>query len=908
METAVVGRSAELDALERLRAGAGTGAPAVVVLDGEAGSGKTALLRAAALAARGEGWDVLAAGGIDADAHLAHAGLAGLVTGIRDHLPAVPAVRRDALEAALGGRPGGASGDRFLIGAAVLSLLAEAAAATPRLVLVDDAQWLDRGSLDALLFAARRLTHDRVAFVIARRRGAGVPARLDDLPVIAVDGLDPNAATRLLAGRVLPAVVDRLHAGTGGNPLALLECARRLSPAQRSGAAPLPTVLPVGSRLVTAFVDRIDALDDGARRALLLMAARDGDAAAPVLAALAAEGIDADACLTAARDLVDDDGARLAFAHPLVRSAVWEGSTPAERRSAHRALARVLPPGPARTWASAAAVDGYDDGVAADLAALADSERARRGYAAAGEAAARAARLTTDPDRAAVLLAFAAEDAFLAGDGARALEVAGEVLAASPTAEPRARALATLAAVEQYTGRADRARDLFTEAATTATGRLLTRTLVDLAHISYVIGDFASIEAAAARADRDAEREDPEQAMHRDYLVGMAAVLAGEPEKGAEPLGRALTALETEPTLRGDPRHLLVALLVSRWQLDPGVAAPFAARRIAEARALGALGVLAPALSLMSGGMAMLGDHRSAYAFAGEAATLLDALGYATEPGIAHEMLAVESAARGRHEEAERSLARARGSVITAGFPPDVPHLARAVAFCALCAGRWDDVVAVLEDQIARNGGVGDYLEPLGVAPDLIEAYLALNRAADARALARDYAAANPTPPRLLAGVIHRCLAQTASRREEARAEFERAVVVDADSGTFEAARTRLAFGRFLRKSGERIEARAHLTAAAQAFDRMDLSLWVERAEVELAATGSRRTPRRALDVALTAQETNVALLVARGMTNAEVAAALFLSPRTVEHHLGAVLRKKGLRSRTELAAALAGA
>lgn len=905
-ETAVVGREAELAALARLRAEAGSGEPAVLVVDGEAGAGKTTLLAAAAAQARADGWDVLATRGIEAEATLAYAGLAGWSHPLREHLGSLPLAQREALDVALGRSANGGGGDRFLVGAALLTALAAAAEEAPRLVLVDDAPWVDRESLEALLFAARRLTRDRVAVVVARRRDAVVAAGVGDLPVLLLAGIDVEAAQRLLGDRAAPAVVGRLHAATGGNPLALTECARALSPAQLAGAASLPDALPVGGRLLETYATRVAALDVGARRALLLAAACTDDDAVPVLAALAHEGLRPDECVTATGDLLVEEGGRLAFRHPLVRAAVWGAAPYAERRSAHRALAAVLPRGSARTWARAAAVDGYDDDVAGELAALAESERSRRGYAAACDAGTRAARLTPDVERAAAWLALAGEDAVDAGDDERARALAREVLALSDAAEPRARALVAMGRVEETQGTSERARDLFAQAAATASGRLLTRTLVELAHISYVIGDVDAITAAAERADREADRADPEQGMQRDYLVGMATVLSGDPVAAADPLGRALAALEGEPALRDDPRHTLVSLLVARWALDPALAVPFAERRLAQARALGALGVLAPTLSMLAGGYAMLGDHRRAYALAGEAVALLDTLGYRTETGVAHEMLAVECAARGRHDAAAAALERARESVETAGFDRHVPHLARAVAFCAVCREDWPAVVDVLEDQVRRHGGVGDYLEPLGVTPDLVDAYLALGRTTDAREAALAYAAANPDPPRLLAGVVHRCLGQTAASAAEARTAFARAVELDGDPVTFAAARTRLAFGRYLRRAGARVESRTHLRAAGRAFEEMDLVLWADRAAAELAASGDRRTPRSALGTALTAQETNVALLVAEGKTNAEVAAALFLSPRTVEHHLGAVLRKKGLRSRTQLAASLA--
>jgi DNA-binding CsgD family transcriptional regulator len=235
------------------------------------------------------------------------------------------------------------------------------------------------------------------------------------------------------------------------------------------------------------------------------------------------------------------------------------------------------------------------------------------------------------------------------------------------------------------------------------------------------------------------------------------------------------------------------------------------------------------------------------------------------------------------------------------------PHLARVVATCALCAGDLETVVEVLEDQIARFNGVGAFLEPLGVAPDLVEAYLVLGRDADARELSARFRAAQPDPvlPQV-AAMVARCEALGAADTPWAEASFARAIALhEPSTDRLESARTRLLLGMRLRRAGRRVDARAHLDAARREFAAMDLTLWAERARAELAATGERAHTRERTGESLTSQETRVALLVARGLTNREVAAALFLSPKTVEHHLGAVLRKRGLRSRTELARSL---
>jgi DNA-binding CsgD family transcriptional regulator len=395
------------------------------------------------------------------------------------------------------------------------------------------------------------------------------------------------------------------------------------------------------------------------------------------------------------------------------------------------------------------------------------------------------------------------------------------------------------------------------------------------------------------------------------YLSGAAYVFAGQPAKGAPQVVRALELLESEPSLRDDPRHLSLALLCARWLLDPGYevggvsVVDIGWRRIRSARRQGALGSLALGLSLASGGLAWLGDHVQAYALAGEAVELLDVLGFRAEPGVAHETLAMESAARGQHDEAAALLARAGEGTRATGMGDRPPHLAFAMIVCALASGDLALVAELGEDELRRNDGRGPLLEPLGVAPWLVEAYTGLGRDRDARMLTDRYLDANVgTDHPYLVAMAARCRGLVAEEPAAVDAAFDQAVTVQTALGDrFETGHTRLLWGMRLRRSGQRVAAREQLRAAVEDFAAVHHAAWQDRATAELAATGERlRSRAAAADAALTSQETRVALLVAQGRTNREVAAALFLSPKTVEHHLGAVLRKRGLRSRTELA------
>ena len=904
----VVGRDDELARLADLLSGVGLGNVAAAVIRGESGCGKTHLLNAIAETARADGWKCLKVQGVESEAVLSGSGLLAVLSPLRGGLGSVPEAQAAALSAALGWGPPVESGDRFLLGAATLSLLSAESSRTPLLIAVDDAQWVDAESAKAVAFAARRLGHDQVVVVMTHRAGTPLPVPVNDFETINLEGLALGAARAMLGPGFSADVVATLVSQTGGNPLALRECERVLGRAERTGARPLPQALPVPERLREAYASELGDLSPGAWRTAVLCAASSDQEAAPVLAALAAEGLDSVNCLTESGDVLAAQGGLLTFRHPMLRSATWERASVSERVSAHGSLAAVISDRASRAWHRAEATPGLDAALAGELAEVADVDRARRGFAAASSAMERAARLTPDPLLRGDWLAAATEDAYVAGDADRARRLAAEVLDSDVGADPRARVLLALGMLEWSHGPFVRARELFEQAAALATGRSLVRTLCELFHTCHLLDDTDGMTAAADRAAVVADRTDPEQAMLAAYLQGAARVVGGRPDLGAPLLHQAIALLESDPVLRDDPRHLMVSLLCPRWLMDPSSALGYAERRINRAREAGALGILAVGLSLFSMGLAWLGDHVRAHAFAGEAVELLEALDITADVGAAYEAAAFECACRGMHDDAHRLLDRARVNVAVNGFDAMPPHLAQVVALCALCRGDLTDVVDVLEDQLARFNGVGSYLEPLGVAPMLVEAYLGLGRDEAARELTARFAAAQPDEPHPhVAAMVARCEGLVATDLEAATTAFERSVAPHGiPPDRFELARTLLLHGMRLRREGRRVDARVQLAAAGREFAMMDLTLWAERAAQEQAGTGERVQPRDATREPLTSQETRVALLVAQGLRNREVASALFLSPKTVEHHVGAVLRKRGLRSRTELARALA--
>jgi hypothetical protein len=450
-----VGRDEELGRVRDLLEAARGGVAGPLVVSGEAGIGKTTLLAAADELA--DGFTCLWARGVESEAALGHAALLELLSPVRDRLADLPPAQAEALAAALGWGPAGASGDRYLVAAATLSLLAATAQPAPVLVLVDDLQWVDRESAAALLFAARRLHHDAVAFLFAVRTGSRPPASLEGLPVLALAGLAPRHAAGLLPDPLPDPVMARLVERTRGNPLALKEVASRLTPAQLVGAAPLPDPLPVGAHLELVYEPLLAGLSAPAWRAVLLCAAGPEGANAGLVGALVQDGLDAGAAIDEAeeRGILVRDGGSVSFRHPLLRSAAWRLATPAQRRVAHLALAGALPGEAARavrTWHLAEAAGGPDDALADELAAVAEEDRTRRGFAAASAALERAALLTTDPGRAAERLAAAVVDTFLAGDVERTRTLAARVLDGPAGRPARTQVFSTLGVLEQYAG------------------------------------------------------------------------------------------------------------------------------------------------------------------------------------------------------------------------------------------------------------------------------------------------------------------------------------------------------------------------------------------------------------------------------------------------------------------------
>lgn len=428
----LVGRDRECAAIDELVARAMAGEGGALVLRGEAGIGKTALLKRAAAGAQET--LVLSATGVQAESDLAFAGLYGLARPVVDKLDLLPDVQAGALAGALGLGPS-TDADRLLVSAAVLGLLAAAAEEQPVLCIVDDAQWLDRPSADALVFAARRLRAEKLAMLFAAREGEAQGFDAAGLPELRVRGLDAESARSLVvqwAGGAAPAVCERLIADACGNPLALLELPSALSEAQLAGEAPLPETIPLTPRLQGVFRQRVERLPDCTQAALRIAAAEDTGDTATVLAGVAQAGIAASALEAAERaDLIRASGARIEFRHPLVRSALWDSATAHERQLAHTALADALvgdENADRRVWHQAIATLAPDEEVAAALEASARRAQARAAHSSAASAFLRASELSVDPERQARRIAAGAQAAWDAGQPERAREAVARVL------------------------------------------------------------------------------------------------------------------------------------------------------------------------------------------------------------------------------------------------------------------------------------------------------------------------------------------------------------------------------------------------------------------------------------------------------------------------------------------------
>jgi DNA-binding CsgD family transcriptional regulator len=906
----LLGRRRECAALDELVASVRAGESRALVLRGEAGAGKTALLEYLVQHASGSG--IARTAGVESEMELAYAGLQQLCAPFLDRLERLPGPQRDALGTAFGLRDGDAP-DRFLVGLAVLSLLSDIAEQQPRVCVVDDAQWLDAASAQALAFVARRLGAEAVGLVFAVREPG--ERHFDGLPELSVVGLDDREARELLAtvvaGPLDERVRDRIVAETRGNPLALLELPRGRTPAELAGGFGLFDDPPVPGRIEQSFRERLAPLPPLTRLLLLLAAAEPvGD---PVLVwrAAAELGIGPDAAAPAAGAGLIDFGAQVRFGHPLVRSAVYGAATPGERQRVHRALAEATDADAdpdRRAWHCAQATAGLDEDVAAELERSAGRARARGGLAAGAAFHERAVELTPDPRRRAQRALLAAQGKHQAGAPDAALRLLA-VAQAGPLEElERARAQLLDAQITFALTRGRDAPPLLLEAA-----RRLESLDPTLARETYLeafaaalsadrligAGDAGEIAAAVLAADWERSTR------ATDLLLDGLALLTREGYAAAAPsLKVALQAFRDEPLSEEDElRWLWLACRIARALADDAAWDELTARHLELARRAGAFSALPVALTDRVLVELFCGRVELAMSLAAESDAVVEATG-------SHVMLRTSIVLanwRGRDAEAVALIEARRQDVLRRGegLWLAANDWGSAIRYNGL--GRYEDALSLAEQAAETARGLGPSILLLA---ELIEAAARSGQAERATGpLAQLAEIAQAAGTDWALGTHARAAAMLAEGEAAERLYREAIERLSRVRSCATLARARLLYGEWLRREHRRVDAREQLRVAHTMLSDMGMEAFAERARRELLATGEtvRKRSVASLDE-LTPQEVQVARLAVGGQTNPEIAAQLFLSPRTVEWHLRKVFGKLGVGSRKELRGALSAA
>jgi DNA-binding CsgD family transcriptional regulator len=932
--TVLVGRAAERDRLRAALADAAAGAPSALAIRGDPGVGKTRLLDeiVADPVVGDAGFRVIRVAGHEAESEIPYAALSLLLGPLLDGMAALPRPQAAALEGALNLGPGG--GDRLAVAVATLGLLAHAAEERPLLLAVDDAHNLDLPTLEALVFSVRRMRAEPIAVLLtARSRADTSPAVerwLGAVPELPVSGLGLDAARQLLGPS---APLSRVTwEATAGNPLALLEL-------PVAGASPLP-VEPVrlSTRLVRAYERRLSGLPEATRRALLLVAVA-GSADDAVAEALAEQGLDVgDLEPAEAAGLLGPDDDRSQgpgrFRHPLIRSAAYHAAAPGRKRAAHRALAAVHGrrdgPGAAerRAFHLAAAAPGTDEEVAAQLTAAARDAAGRHNHVTALALLERAARLSPSGSTRIRRLLEAALTAQTAGNVAAATPLLD--LALTETDDP---ALITTAChlqcrVQMWSGQPIEARDELLHLANRTRAADPVRSAAmrsQAALLSLTIGDQHLGLGAAREAAADVADRPPAERLQVMLVHALGLALAND-TAGA----RALLA-ECEPLLAASDRLTIDQLPVVAANTYASVEEPEAARRWLEAgvrgtRSAGAVGLLPFLLTYLAAACWRDGDWTTALTHAHAAVELAQETGWATAEPEALAMLARVEAGLGMDTACREHAARAGQLGVATGVHIVEARAEHALGLLELGAGH-PDVAAehlTVTAEFALGHGLGSPVL-LEWAGDLVEAHVRAGtpeRARRALAVLEGEAAAPGRP--LADAILLRCSALLLGDDDAAAPAFVDALRRHAEAGRpFEEARTRLCLGEHLRRRRRLGAAREALAAALRGFTRLGATTWARRAEAELRATGTRRpgrgrpgearpgpvapapARRGGAPLQLTPQELQVALVVAGGATNAEAAAQLFLSPKTIEYHLSNAYRKLGIRSRAELVRAV---
>jgi DNA-binding CsgD family transcriptional regulator len=901
------GRRSECATLDRLMVAVRSGNSQALVMRGEAGVGKTALLDY--LTRQASGCQVVRVAGVQSEMELAFAGLHQLCTSLLDYAGRLPGPQREALRTALGLSTGPAP-DRFLVGLAVLGLLSEAARERPLVCAIDDLQWLDRASVQALGFVARRLAAGRVGLVFAARSPSD---DVTGIPELMVAGLHKDDALGLLdsvlAGPVDERVRDQLVSETGGNPLALLELPRGLTPAQLAGGFGLMGAQAIPVRIEQGFQQRLAALPADTRSLMLVAAAEPVGNPVQVWRAARRLGIPAAASVAAQTNGLLEIGTRVRFRHPLVRSAVYSAASPQERQAVHQALAEVTDRDQdpdRRAWHLAAAASGPDEQVAAELEQSAGRAQARGGMAAAAAFLQRAVELTAEAGQRAERLLAAAQASLQAG----AFDAAAEQLAIA-TAEP-------LDELQQARAALLRGRLVFAASAGNDASELLVKAAKRLESLDVALARQTYLEAwaAAYHAGRSAGpgslREVARAARSAplpegvprpsDLLLDGLAVLVIEGRAHAASLLRrtarvfAQDEIAVEEGLRWGWLATIAAIMV--W--DEEYWDTMVARQLQACREAGLLTPLLIYVNAMAQLLVWRGDFAEATSLIAEARSITAATGTRFVPYAAL-MLA---GFRGTEAEATELIESVAADARAAGQGHGIQASHRVSATLYNGLGRYE--TARTEAQLAAEEAP-ELFSAMWALPELIEAASRSGQAALAvEALGRLAEATSAGQTNLGQGIYARCRALV-SDGADAEGWYREATARLSRTGIrTELARAHLLYGEWLRRAGRRADARAQLRTATDIFDAIGMEAFAERARSELLATGETARKRTAgTRDQLTPQEAQIARLARAGMSNPEIAAQLFLSARTVEWHLRKVFTKLDISSRRQLQRAL---
>jgi DNA-binding CsgD family transcriptional regulator len=893
------GREREREILDRLLAG---GRGGVLVMHGDAGVGKTALLEYAT----GAGCEYLVArtAGVEAEVELPFAALQQLCSPFLHLVDRLPQPQHEAIGVAFGLSSGSAP-NPFLVGLAVLGLLSEAAEERPLLATVDDAHWLDKASAQALAFVARRLLAERLVLLFATRQ---VDEALRGLPELFISPLGHRDARALLES-VLPApldepVLERIVAETRGNPLALLELPRGLTPTELAGGFGLPAEMPLSASIEESFTRRLATLPKDARRLLLVAAADPVGDPALMWRALERLGIAESAADTVESEDLLVLSPRVVFRHPLVRSAVYGAATPNERRQTHRALAEATDPTldpDRRAWHRAQASQKPDEDVAAELEVSAARAQARGGWAAAAAFLERATALTPEESRRSGRALAAAQAKLQAGalDDALRLVTTAEGGVLSESEQARAGLLhGQIAFLETRGGDA---AALLLEAAgrlRTVDPELARETYLEALTAAIFAGPLAGpgatpheIAEAASSAPRARNPRGPDL-----LLDGLVAVLCDKYGAAVPTLRQAQQAIEDELSPTEQLRWLWGATVAAQYLWDDEGWERLADLHLHLVRETGALSELPIALS-----------HRGQmHVLAGElalAASLQEALHEATELTGSHLAPYHEvslAALRGREVEARQLFDTARAELIGRGEGAGLSFVDRAESVLYNGLGQYAAALAAAR----RVVGHTNLVTSNWAIPELIEAAVrvgAFEVAADTDRQLMDRSGASGTEWAL--GVAARSHALLA---DELHAEELYVEAIDRLSRTrvaVDLARAHLLYGEWLRRQRRRLDARNELRIAHEMFAGFGMEAFAERARIELLASGESARKRTVQTRnQLTPQESQVARLAAKGNSNREIAAQLFISASTVEYHLTKAFRKLDVKSRTQLA------